>query len=91
MNLRPLHVQAVVLASLAFACSSPEGALRYDPTSGAVRLTVNDTVLVDGVASAQPEGALAVSLDGGLSAGLELPNACTVLQDDLHLAPARDE
>lgn len=66
-------------------------ALRYEPASGAVRLTVDDAVLVDGVASAQLKGALSVSLDGGLSAGLELAGACTVLQDDLYLAPAQDE
>lgn len=66
-------------------------ALRYEPGSGAVRLTVDDAVLVDGVASAQLEDPMAVSLDGGLSAGFALEGACTVLQDDLYLAPAQDD
>lgn len=57
-------------------------ALRYEPASGAVRLTVDDAVLVDGVA---------VSLDGGLNASLPLAGAWTVLQDDLYLAAGQDE
>jgi hypothetical protein len=66
-------------------------ALRYAPASGAVRLTVDDEVLVDGVASAQLTDPLAVSIDGGLSGTISSDGPCTVLQDDIYLAPGSDE